>query len=56
MIRRKAAVVTQKPAGTADALDPRQRAQVRALAADERDLRLVDLSKIQHVLLSHLKS
>ena len=37
----------------ADALDPRQPAQVRALAADDRDLRLVNLLKIQHVLLSH---
>ncbi len=37
----------------ADAVDPRQRAQVRALAADDRDPRLVDLLKIQHVLLSH---
>ena len=33
----------------ADAFDPRQPAQVRALAADDRDLRLVDLLKIQHV-------
>ena len=37
----------------ADAFDPRQPAQVRALAADDRDLRLVNLLKIQHVLLDH---
>ena len=37
----------------ADAFDPRQPAQVRALAAHDRDLRLVDLLKIQHVLLVH---
>ena len=37
----------------ADALDPRQLAQVRALAADDRDLRLVDLLQIPHVLLDH---
>ena len=33
----------------ADAVDPRQSAQLRALAADERDLRLVNLVKTQHV-------
>ncbi len=33
----------------ADALDPRKLAQVRALAANDRDLRLVDLLEIQHV-------
>ncbi len=37
----------------ADAFDPRQPAQVRALAADDRDLRLVNLLKIPHVLLDH---
>ena len=37
----------------ADAFDPRQLPQVRALAADDRDLRLVNLLKIQHVLLDH---
>ena len=43
MIRRKASVVTQKPGRHADAFDPRKLPQVRALAADDRDLRLVDL-------------
>ena len=33
----------------ADAVDPRQLAQVRALAADDRDLRLVDLFETHHV-------
>ncbi len=33
----------------ADAVEPRQRAQVRALAADERDPRLVDLLEVPHV-------
>ena len=33
----------------ADAFDPRQLPQVRALAADDRDLRLVDLMETQHV-------
>ncbi len=33
----------------ADAVDPRQLPQVRALAADDRDLRLVDLLETQHV-------
>ena len=33
----------------ANAFDPRKLSQVRALAADERDLRLVDLLEIQHV-------
>ena len=33
----------------ADAVDPRQLAQVRALAANDRDLRLVDLVQTQHV-------
>ncbi|GAA1369854.1 hypothetical protein GCM10009612_58680 [Streptomyces beijiangensis] len=36
-----------------DAFDARQPAQVRTLAADGRDLRLVDLLKIQDVLLHH---
>ena len=33
----------------ADAFDPRELPQVRALAADDRDLRLVDLLETQHV-------
>ena len=33
----------------ADAFDPRKLPQVRALAADDRDLRLVDLLETQHV-------
>jgi hypothetical protein len=33
----------------ADAFDPRKLSQVRALAADDCDLRLVDLPEIQHV-------
>ena len=37
----------------ADAVDPRQPAQVRALAANDRDLHLVDLLQTQHVLLDH---
>ena len=37
----------------ADAVDPRQRPQVRALAANDRDLHLVNLLKTQHVLLAH---
>jgi len=37
----------------ADAVDPRQPAQVRALAANDRDLHLVNLLKTQHVLLAH---
>ena len=37
----------------ADAVDPRQRPQVRALAANDRDLHLVDLLQIQHVRLDH---
>jgi hypothetical protein len=37
----------------ADAFDPRQPAQVRALAANDRDLHLVNLLKTQHVLLDH---
>ena len=37
----------------ADAVDPRQLPQVRALAANDRDLRLVNLLKTQHVLLDH---
>ena len=37
----------------ADAFDPRKLPQVRALAANDRDLRLVDLLKTQHVLLDH---
>ena len=37
----------------ADAVDPRQSAQVRALAADDRDLHLVNLVKTQHGLLDH---
>ena len=49
MIRRKASVVTQKPSRHADAVDPRQLSQVRALAADDRDLRLVDLLETEHV-------
>jgi hypothetical protein len=36
-----------------DAFDPRQLPQVRALAANDRDLHLVNLLKIQHVLLDH---
>ena len=36
-----------------DAVDPRQLPQVRALAADERDLRLVDFVKTHHGLLDH---
>ena len=36
-----------------DAVDPRQNSQVRALAADERELRLVNLVQTQHVLLVH---
>src|SRR3954464_6821375 len=60
-IRRKASVVTQKPAGTrrpasratagrhTEACDPRKLSQVRALAADDRGLRLIDLLEIQHV-------
>jgi hypothetical protein len=42
-----------KASGHADALDPRQPAQLRALAANDGDLRLVDLVKAQHVLLDH---
>jgi hypothetical protein len=34
--------------GHADAFDPRELPQVRALAADDRDLRLVDLLETQH--------
>jgi hypothetical protein len=37
----------------ADAVDPRQLAQVRALAANDRDPRLDNLVKTQHVLLDH---
>src|SRR5208282_6430615 len=37
----------------ADAVDPRQRPQVRALAANDRDLHLVNLLKTQYVLLAH---
>ena len=37
----------------ADAFDPRKLPQVRALAANERDLRLVDLLETQHVALDH---
>lgn len=37
----------------ADAFDPRQSAQVCALAADDRDSRLVDLFEVQHVLVRH---
>src|SRR6202035_4081361 len=37
----------------ANAFDPRQLPQVRALAANERDLRLVDLLETQHVALDH---
>jgi hypothetical protein len=37
----------------ANAFDPRKLPQVRALAADERDLRLVDLFETQHVALDH---
>jgi hypothetical protein len=36
-----------------DASDPRQLARLRALAADDRDLRLVGLLKTQHVPLAH---
>ena len=36
-----------------NAFDPRKLPQVRALAANDRDLRLVNLLKIQHVLLDH---
>nr|BFE76029.1 hypothetical protein GCM10020092_093300 [Actinoplanes digitatis] len=36
-----------------DAIDARQLTQVRALATDDRDVRLADLLKIQHVLLDH---
>ena len=43
MIRRKASVVTQKPRRHANAFDPGELPQVRALAPNERDLRLVDL-------------
>ena len=46
---RRHAKATRHP----DALDPRQPAQVRALAANDRDPRLVNLLKIQHVLLGH---
>jgi hypothetical protein len=42
-----------KPSRHADAFDPRQPAQVRGLAANDRDLRLVNLLQIQHVLLDH---
>ena len=38
----------------ANALDPRKLPQVGALAAHERDLRLVDLFQTQHVTLDHL--
>ena len=37
----------------ADAFDPRQPAQVRALTANDRDLHLVNLLQTQHVLLDH---
>jgi len=37
----------------ANAVDPRQLPQVRALAAGERDLRRVDLFESQHVALGH---
>ena len=37
----------------ADAFDPRQRPQLRALATDDPDLQLVDLSETQHVGLDH---
>src|SRR5690606_8044226 len=37
------------PGRYADAADPRKLPQVRALAADERDLRPVDLAEIQYV-------
>ena len=33
----------------AQALDPRELPEVRALAANDRDLRLIDLLEIQHV-------
>jgi hypothetical protein len=46
MIRRKASVVTQNPSGTAMPFDPRQRRQVRALAANDRDVLLADLGKV----------
>jgi hypothetical protein len=42
-----------KPSRHADAFDPRQPAQVCTLAADDRDLHLVNLLKIHHVLLGH---
>ncbi len=42
-----------EPSRHADAFDPRQPAQVRGLAANDRDLRLVNLLKIQHMLLDH---
>jgi len=36
-----------------DAVDPRQRPQARALAANDRDPHLVNLMQTQHVLLAH---
>jgi hypothetical protein len=42
-----------KPGRHANAFDPRKLPQVRALAANERDLGLVDLFETQHVALDH---
>jgi hypothetical protein len=56
MIRWKASVVTQKPAGTRMPFDPRKLPQVRALAANDRDLRLVNLLETQHVAAHPLTS
>jgi hypothetical protein len=53
MTRRKASVVTQKPAGTEMPSIRDSPPRMRAFATNDRDLRLVNLVKTQHVLLDH---
>ncbi len=49
MIRRKASVVTQKPGGTRIPSITRKLPQLRAFAANDRDLRPVDLLESQYI-------
>ena len=46
-------MVTQNPEGHADALDPGQLPQLRALPADGGDPRHVDVRQIEHVGAAH---
>lgn len=56
MIRRNAARRHTEASRHVDAVDPRKLPEVRAFAANERDIRRVDLLETQHDALGHRRT